>query len=111
MTPFNLEEAKKGKPVVTRNGSKARFITHLKGGQIAPLLFEVTKKDEDGMVTEETENYYLDGRFETVHNHKLDLFMEDDVVIDEDEQSDPFRFWEDEEDDDEEDDFDNEDND
>lgn len=106
MIPFNLELAKKGKSVVTRNGSKARFITHLKGGQIAPLLFEITKKDEDGMITEETENYYLDGRFETVHNHELDLFMEDYVVLDEDEELESFRFWVDENDD-----FDNEDDD
>lgn len=90
MIPFNLEAAKKGKPVVTREGYAATYVTILKGVP-APLVMEVNG---------DLENYYLNGRFETVHNHALDLFMEDDVVLEyDDEGEDEFYcFYEDDED-------------
>jgi hypothetical protein len=67
MIPFNLERAKQGIPMHTRKGYSARLITHLDGGQPAPILVEV-----DG---HELENYYLNGRHNLYHDSKLDLFM------------------------------------
>lgn len=88
MIPFDLERAKKGVPVRTRDGRKAEFNAHLQGGQPAPLVFdiwginEVSDDDEDDEFQDEKsragnlENYYLDGRHGTVHDSPLDLFME-----------------------------------
>lgn len=69
MIPFNLERAKQGIPIHTRNGFEAKLIAHLNGGQPAPLVVDVPAKD--GL-----ENYYIDGRHGTVHDSQLDLFME-----------------------------------
>lgn len=69
MIPFNLERAKKGVPMRTRNGLNAIFIAHLNGGQPAPIVVDVPEK-------EGLENYYTNGRHEIVHNSHLDLFME-----------------------------------
>jgi len=69
MIPFDLTRAKLGIPMRTRKGYKATFIAHLDGGQPAPLVVDVP--GEDGL-----ENYYLDGKHETVHDSPLDLFME-----------------------------------
>jgi hypothetical protein len=41
MIPFNLERAKQGILMHTRKGYSARLITHLDGGQPAPILVEV----------------------------------------------------------------------
>ncbi len=68
MIPFNLERAKQGVPMYTRNGHTAIFISHLNGGQPAPLVVDVP--GHKGL-----ENYYLDGRNGTVHDTPLDLFM------------------------------------
>jgi hypothetical protein len=68
MIPFNLERAKQGVPMCTRNGFSANFIAHLNGGQPAPLVVDIPEKD--GL-----ENFYIDGRHGTVHNSPLDLFM------------------------------------
>lgn len=69
MTPFNLERAKLGIPMYTRNGYTAKFITLLNGGQPAPLVIDIPWK-------EGFENYYIDGRHGTVHDSPLDLFMQ-----------------------------------
>jgi hypothetical protein len=91
MIPFDLERAKKGVPMRTRDDRKAIFVSLLNGGQPAPLLIEVwdnhdeddDELDEDGdpiPADEEPmgvlENYYIDGRHGTVHDSELDLFME-----------------------------------
>ena len=68
MTPFNLERAKLGLPMHTRNGLKAKFIAHIDGGQPAPLVVEV-----DG---HELENYYINGKHNLYHDTEFDLFME-----------------------------------
>jgi hypothetical protein len=68
MIPFNLERAKKGVPMYTRNGYTAIFISLLDGGQPAPLVVDVPGKD--GL-----ENYYRNGRHGPVHDSPLDLFM------------------------------------
>lgn len=81
MIPFNLERAKLGIPMRTREGVSAKLIAHLDGGQPAPLIVEVMLKQRDKQrrfIPGSTmiENYYLDGRHETVHDSPLDLFME-----------------------------------
>lgn len=73
MIPFDLELAKKGRPLVTRNGKRAHFIAMLDRKIPAPLLVDV-----EGI----NENYYINGRFETVHEHALDLFMLDTLISD-----------------------------
>ncbi len=68
MIPFNLERAKRGVPMHTRNGDSAIFISILDGGQPAPLVVDLP--GHEGL-----ENYYIDGRHGTVHDSTLDLFM------------------------------------
>jgi hypothetical protein len=80
MIPFNLERAKKGIPMKTRGSQKAKFIAVLNGGQPAPLVIEVIRRNADTSlkIPEEgrVENYYINGRHGTVHDSELDLFME-----------------------------------
>lgn len=80
MIPFDLNKAKKGIPMRTREGREATFIAHLGGGQPAPILAEVVVKnyDERGRFIGSTlslENYYLNGMHGIVDS-PLDLFME-----------------------------------
>lgn len=80
MIPFNLERAKQGIPLRTREGVSAKLIANLDGGQPAPLVVEVMLKqrDKQGKFISEstmTENYYIDGRHGTVHDSEFDLFM------------------------------------
>jgi hypothetical protein len=82
MIPFNLERAKQGVPFRTRKGIEAKLIAHLNGGQPAPLVVEVMKREVDKhgkIISGSTmlENYYLNGRHELVHDSDLDLFMKD----------------------------------
>lgn len=92
LTPFDLEKAKKGLPMRTRDDRKAIFIALLSGGQPAPVLVEIwdnhdddeDELDEDGdpyPPPEEPigvlENYFLNGKWDGVHDNDLDLFMED----------------------------------
>lgn len=81
MTPFNLELAKKGLPMKTRDRTQAKFICLLQGGQPAPLIVELMKKPagKGGIYLSGTctENYYIDGRHGTVHDSPLDLFMDE----------------------------------
>lgn len=83
MVTFDLERAKIGIPVRTRDGRKGVFCTHLQGSQPAPLLFDIWSLYDSGEGLEDDpnntgnlENYYLNGRHETVHDSPLDLFME-----------------------------------
>lgn len=68
MIPFDLTRAKQGVPIRTREGVTAKLLAHLDGGQPAPLVVEI-----DG---HQVENYYLNGKHETVHDSPLDLFMQ-----------------------------------
>lgn len=86
MTPFDLEKAKKGHTVRTRNGNKAVLIAELHGGQPAPLVFDIYQRVPSlatGALTDvptpygKPENYFLDGRFNGTHDSSMDLFMED----------------------------------
>lgn len=81
MIPFNLERAKLGIPMHTRNGLKANFIAYLNGGQPAPIVVEVFKAKLTILGVEShssgaMENYYYNGRHNLYHNTELDLFME-----------------------------------
>lgn len=81
MIEFDLIRAKQGVPICTRSGIEAKLLTHLDGGQPAPLVVEVMKraKDKSGkLISPSTiiENYYIDGRHGTVHDSPLDLFMQ-----------------------------------
>lgn len=91
LIPFDLERAKKGVPMITRDERPAKFIALLAGGQPAPLVVELQEIEhdeedydedewEDLMDIEDNfpslENYYIDGRHGTVHDSPLDLFME-----------------------------------
>lgn len=85
MTPFNLELAKKGHTVRTRNGLKAIFVAQLQGGQPAPLVFDICWQQFEPLTGRpkdvpsehgKPENYFLNGKFDGVHDNDLDLFME-----------------------------------
>lgn len=76
MIPFDLERAKKGVPMKTRKGRKAKFIAILSGGQPAPLVAEIDFTQYRHIPIKSVENYYIDGRHGTVHDSDLDLFME-----------------------------------
>ncbi len=68
MKPFNLEEAKAGKPIVTRDGRKAKFIAHVpEAGEPYRLIALV-----DG--NRSPSAYCDDGRPYSPQNHH-DLFM------------------------------------
>jgi hypothetical protein len=74
MKPFNLEEAKRGKPVCTRNGDPVRIICFdkvaSKSGIDYPIVALVTKED-----TEQICLYTNDGRFDGNHPDPFDLMM------------------------------------
>ena len=69
MKPFNLEEAKAGKPICTRDGDKARVICFDVQGRMPPLAALITDLDGDEYVSLHRE----DGT--SVHNPDEDLFM------------------------------------
>lgn len=80
MIPFNLERAKIGIPMHTRNGLKANFIAYLNGGQPAPIIVEVFKTKYTVLGESHSsgtmENYYYNGRHNLYHDTEFDLFME-----------------------------------
>lgn len=69
MKPFNLEEAKAGKPVCTRDGDKARIICFDVQGRMPRLVALIM--DEEG--DEHLSHHRDDGT--SVHNPDEDLFM------------------------------------
>lgn len=64
MKPFDLEAAKAGKPVCTRDGRKARIICFDRKSD-APIVALIMDNDR-----EETHSYYEDGK--SVRNQKYD---------------------------------------
>lgn len=68
MEPFNLEEAKAGKPVVTRGGKPARIVCWDRKNEFYPILALVGEKEEPLYFTTE-------GRFYNLEESRLDLFM------------------------------------
>lgn len=75
MKPFNLKEAKAGKPVCTRDGRKARIISFDRHGEDCPIIALVV--DSKNAECEEVIDYTLDGICnENIINHnKYDLMM------------------------------------
>ena len=72
MKPFNLEEAKAGKPVCTRDDKPARIICFdRKIKNCYPLLVLITNNDN----YEECYSYTADGKFNYADESDLDLFM------------------------------------
>lgn len=59
MKPFNIEEAKAGKPVVTRAGNKTRIVCFDKSGRGCPLIALVDKLTAG----ESVQFYGLSGRY------------------------------------------------
>lgn len=68
MEPFNLEEAKAGKPVVTRGGKPARIVCWDRKNEFYPILALVGEKEEPLYFTTE-------GRFYNLEESCLDLLM------------------------------------
>ena len=68
--PFNLEAAKAGKPVYTRDGRKARIICFDRKGDICPIIALV---EENGM--EVTKSYDENGRANYKNADNYDLMM------------------------------------
>lgn len=71
MQPFNLEAAKAGKKVVTKDGRIATYF-HWSNATEYPLIMDI-----DGM----RHNYSKDGIYD-LHNHNsvMDLFMDDETA-------------------------------
>ena len=78
MKPFNLEQAKAGKPLVTRDGRKARYLGVLEAALRLPLIAAVSNASgsEQAVMFTIDGNYCLDRPLE----HCNDLFMEPEVV-------------------------------
>lgn len=74
MKPFNLEEAKAGKPVCTRDGDPARIVCFDKKSETHPIGALV---DDDGAGDETFLTFKLDGRYmlDDECNSVYDLFM------------------------------------
>ena len=68
MKPFNLEAAKAGKPVCTRDGRKARIICFDRSGTDYPILSLIKENDNENVY-----HYDIEGK-SSIHP-KLDLMM------------------------------------
>lgn len=74
MKEFDLEKAKMGYPLCTRDGSDARIIYYDRKGDY-PILAFITEKDN----TERSIDYTQNGSYSHgVENHPLDLMLKDD---------------------------------
>lgn len=74
MKPFNLEEAKAGKPVCTRDGDKARIVCFDKKSETHPigaLIYDDGAGDETFLTFKLDGRYMLDDERDSVY----DLFM------------------------------------
>jgi len=70
MKPFNLEQAKAGKPVCTRNGEPARILCFDLKRNYAPIAAGITRDNK-----EEVYYYTPDGHFLIGADSMLDLMM------------------------------------
>lgn len=71
--PFNVEKAKKGAKVITRDGKPARILSYDLKGNPYSIVAAIT--DENGR--EQVENYTIDGRFDPYHGEvKFDLMLQ-----------------------------------
>lgn len=74
LKPFDLEKAKQGAKVVTRDGRPVRFICWDKLDDVNTYPIVALVKDKD-VTEEEIETYTLDGACVEGEKHDLDLFM------------------------------------
>lgn len=71
MKPFNLELAKQGKPVCTRDGRKARIICFDLNNDAYPIVVAITNNGEEN----EIHKYSIDGKICTICTIKEDDLM------------------------------------
>lgn len=71
MKPFNLEQFKAGKPVVTIDGRQAKFLGIINNRQEDNMVVAV--KDHEG--NEDVYFYYPSGKYFQVGDSEADLFM------------------------------------
>ena len=65
MKPFNLEEAKAGKPICTKDGNEARIIIFDKKGEYK-IVGLIEYKDSEEIV-------YIDSNGKSSFNHDFDI--------------------------------------
>ncbi len=76
MRDFNLEEAKKGALVCTRNGLSVNILDFGEGCE--EWDYPIIAEYEDGELKGKYDYYTRDGKFcEKCYNHPLDLMMEE----------------------------------
>ena len=66
MKPFNLEAAKRGEPIVTRNGRKAKFVAHVTEAECEKIVVLI-----DGVFA----CFYEGGKYYSDMEGSADLFM------------------------------------
>lgn len=71
LKPFDLDAAKQGKPVCTRDGRKARIVCFDVKGSVRPIVALIS--DEEG--DESTFVFYENGRVYAEHDTDFDLMM------------------------------------
>lgn len=72
MSPFNLELAKQGKEICTREGNKARIVSY-NGVTNRPIIALITLIDDDENEREYPVTYYPDGKLYKDPNELSDL--------------------------------------
>ena len=78
LKPFDLEKARQGAKVVTRDGRNVRIICWDREESTYPIVALV--KDQDG-TEEDTETYTLDGACVEGEKHSIDLLMAPTTVV------------------------------
>ena len=73
LRPFNLEEAKQGKPVCTKDGRKARIICFDKLNDYYPIIALVDIDGEECIFQYTNNGEYLDGNENTSQNNLMML--------------------------------------
>lgn len=84
MKPFNLIEAKQGKPICTRNGRKARLLGEIFSDKY-PLIVAVTFSEECALSYTSEGCFYSDSNDGRILIDDMDLFMVDNDEVDNDE--------------------------
>lgn len=74
MRPFNLEAAKAGAPLVTRNGKRARFVAHVP--ECAEGFRLIVMIDGEDCVTDLCDS----GRVDDARDYGSDVFLADEPM-------------------------------
>lgn len=75
LRPFNLEEAKAGKTVCTRDGRKVRIICYDYNNHPMYPIIALIKNEFGDDITEEIKTYTREGVFDITEKSKNDLMM------------------------------------